>query len=143
MQTLFSLLIGALAAPLVGLLCFLLLSWVFTWRTRFGARRHFMAFALGFVPGTLVGFCASCELAAWLVLGREGSWRTVLWSTLMGTALASSAGFSGLLVGMRWARARRVTNYCGERAAWGLVWVGLPAALVGAVAGVLLAASSS
>jgi hypothetical protein len=44
----------------------------------------------------------------------------------------------GWIAGIRWAEARGISNYAGERAAWGLIHVALPLAVVGGTGGFVL-----
>jgi hypothetical protein len=62
--------------------------------------------------------------------GGGGSWRNVIAGTMLALILGFLAGAVALVLGIRLAEARGVSNYCGERAAWSLVWVALPATVV-------------
>src|SRR5262245_42587442 len=120
MHLLYGLLIGLLAAPLAGVLGLLAAYGVLWLRgvSEHQGRRGLLAFVFGFVPGALIGFAAVARTTWWLLEGGGGTWRSVIAGTMLALILASLAGAVALVLGVRLAEARRVTNYCGERAAW-------------------------
>lgn len=93
-------------------------------------RRALVASVYGIAPGVIGGF--------WLgfALVRPAK---ALAGVAVGLTTAVVLFVVGLIAGIRWAAARGVSNYAGERAAWGLFYVAMPLAVAGGIGGFVLA----
>lgn len=136
--SLYAILIGLLAMPfgavlgLLGMYGFLSLR-----MSENQGRRGLLAGVIGIPAGLIIGFIAGSTLGSWLTNGSNENWRGVLGGSAMAVLAALVFGFIALIAGMRIAENRGVTNYAGERAAWGLFYVSLPIAVITGIGGFL------
>jgi hypothetical protein len=101
-------------------------------------RRGLLAGTIGGPVGIVAGFMLSFRGAWWILGGGGGSARGLLAGCLFAIPSGLIAGVVGLVLGTHMAERRGVTNYAGERAAWGLYYVAIPALVLTAAAGFLL-----
>jgi hypothetical protein len=85
-----------------------------------------------------MGFVLVARAVWWLRRGEPEPPVRFAAAVLLAIVLALLAGLSGWIAGIRRAEARGVSNYAGERAAWGFAWYALPALIAGAVGGFAL-----
>ena len=106
-----------------------ILAW---WRggSRMKGRRGLVASVYGIVPGMIGGFWFGFALV------RPAK---ALAGVAVGLTTAVVLFVVGLIAGIRWAAARGVSNFAGERAAWGLFYVAMPLAVAGGIGGFVLA----
>lgn len=101
-------------------------------------RRGFLAFLLGFLPGLPLGFYAGFRIA-WLLSGSApGPWRRLVLAAMVSLLGMIAASVPAMIGGVHLAEARGVSHYAGERAAWALFYIALPAAAVLGGGGFLL-----
>lgn len=132
-----SILAGLLAAPL-GFAAGTAVAWLwFGWRgaTEREGRRGLLAGTIGGPIGVVVGFYLAFQSAWWLLDGGGGALRSVLIGCLFGLPAAIVVGGLAVILGIRLAERRGVTNYAGERAAFALYYLAIPAAVSTAIAG--------
>lgn len=131
MRTLYPILVGLLAAP-IGAAAAVLVAYALL-ALRMGenqGRRGLLAGVMGIPIGLVAGFIAGHTLAAWLRDGGAGLWSRAAAGIALAVPAAVVAAVIGLIAGTHMAEARGVSNYAGERGAWGLFYVALPAAVV-------------
>lgn len=128
MDLFWSILIGVLAAPLAGVLGLLLAYGLLKFRgiSEYQGRRGLLAFVQGFLPGSIIGMIAVARFVWWLRRGEPDSLAQFLGAVLLALIVGLSCGFVGWVYGIKLAEKRRVTNYAGERAAWGFIRVAFP-----------------
>lgn len=142
----YPILVGVLGAPVVALLtivvAYLILACVMPENE---GRRGLLAGVLGLPIGTALGFIAGYSIACYLRdmptsshTGLAGFRAATLAGLAMGVPAGLIAAAVGLIVGTHLAEARGVTNYAGERAAWGLFYVALPAGVLTAAVGFIV-----
>ena len=139
MNWVWSILAGVLAAP-VGFVLGTLAAYGILKLYRvseLGGRRGLLAGTIGGPIGIIAGFMLGFQGAWWVIGGGGGSWRGFVAGCLFGIPGGLVAGAVGLFAGTHWAERRGVTNYMGERAAWGLYYVAIPALVVVASGGFL------
>jgi len=142
---LYAILAGLLAAP-IGFLAGTAVAYLlFTLRgiSEREGRRGLLAGTIGGPIGILAGFIAGFRTAWWLVGGGGGSLRGLLAGCLIGVPAGLVLGGVALVLGVRLAERRGVTNYAGERAAWSLFHVALPTFVATGAGGFLLGWSLS
>jgi hypothetical protein len=98
-------------------------------------RRGLLAGTIGGPLGAVGGFFVGFQGAWWV---REGGGRGLAGGLLFAVPLGLIAATAGLVLGTHLAERRGVTNYAGERAAWGLYYVAIPAGIVAAAGGFVL-----
>jgi hypothetical protein len=140
MDLFWSLLLALLAAPVVGGAALFATYGILTLRgvSEREGRRGLLAFALGFLPGALLGFALALRLVWWLRRGEPSSLARFLAALGLALLLALLAGLGGWIFGIARAEARGVSNYAGERAAWGFLRWALPCSVLGALGGFAL-----
>lgn len=138
MHWLISIAAGVLGAP-VGFAAGTLATYgILSLRMReLEGRRGLLAGTIGGPIGAIAGFMLGFQGAWWLLDGGGGAMRGLLGGLLFGIPLGLILGTLGLIFGTHLAEKRGVTNYAGERAAWGLYYVGLPALVLAAAGGFL------
>lgn len=140
MPWLWSILAGVLAAPVGFLVGTFVAYGILKLRrvSELGGRRGLLAGTIGGPIGIVLGFMLGFQGAWWVIGGGGGSWRGFLAGCIFGIPGGVVAGALGLIAGVHMAERRGVTNYMGERAAWGLYYVAIPALVVVAAGGFLL-----
>lgn len=140
MDLCWSILLALLAAPLAGALGLVSAYLALALRgvSEHEGRRGLLAFVLGFLPGALLGFVLVARAVWWLRRGDPEPAARFAAAVLLALACALLAGFGGWVAGIHRAEARGISNYAGERAAWGFAWYALPALIAGAVGGFAL-----
>ncbi|MCK6461209.1 MAG: hypothetical protein L6Q95_15105 [Planctomycetes bacterium] len=98
-------------------------------------RRGLLAGTIGGPIGAIGGFILGFRGAWWV---REGGGGSVALGLILGIPLGLVAAAVGLVLGTGLAERRGITNYAGERAAWGLYYVAIPAGVVAAAGGFVL-----
>jgi hypothetical protein len=131
-----AILAGLLAAP-VGLLAGTLAAYgilALRMPEREG-RRGLLAGTIGGPLGAVGGFILGFEGAWWV---REGGGGSAVLGLLFAIPMGLIAATAGLVLGTHLAERRGVTNYAGERAAFGLYYVAIPAGVLAAAGGFVL-----
>jgi hypothetical protein len=134
---LWSILAGVLAAPAGFALGTLAVYLILKLRGVPEGRRGLLAGTIGGPIGVILGFMLGFQATWWVLEGGGGSWRGFVAGCLFGIPGGLVAGAAGLITGVHLAERRGVTNYMGERAAWGLYYVAIPALVVVAAGGFL------
>ncbi len=98
-------------------------------------RRGLLAGTIGGPLGAVGGFIAGFQGAWWV---REGGGGGFVLGLLFGIPMGLLAATAGLVFGTHLAERRGVTNYAGERAAWGLYYVAIPAGILAGAGGFVL-----
>jgi hypothetical protein len=131
-----SIVAGVLAAP-VGFLAGTLAAYAILSRTTPEAqgRRGLLAGTIGGPIGAVGAFILGFQGVWWV---REGGGSGLVGGLLFAIPLGVLASVAGLVLGTHLAERRGVTNYAGERAAWGLYYVAIPSGLVFAAGGFVL-----
>jgi hypothetical protein len=139
-EWLLAILAGVLAAPVGFVLGTLVAYGALTLRgmTEREGRRGLLAGTFGGPLGAIGGFMLGFQGYWWLEGGGGGGLAGLLGGCLFGIPLGLLVGAAGLVCGIRLAERRKVTNYMGERAAWGFYYVALPSGVLTACGGFLL-----
>ena len=139
MKVFYPILVGVLSAPVASALVTLATYGVFClFMPENQGRRGLLAGVLGIPIGGFAGFVVGHTVTSWLVHCSPTAWSSAALGLAVALPAGLIAGLLGLIGGTRLAEARGVTNYAGERAAWGLFYVALPAAVVIGIAAFLL-----
>ncbi|MBK9386344.1 MAG: hypothetical protein IPN34_16145 [Planctomycetes bacterium] len=140
MDLCWSIVLALLATPLAGALGLVVAYLALARRgvSEHEGRRGLLAFVLGFLPGALLGFVVVARAVWWLRRSDPEPAERFAAAVLLALVLALLAGLGGWVAGIHRAEARGISNYAGERAAYGFVWYALPALIAGAVGGFAL-----
>lgn len=131
MKTFYPILVGLLSAPIASVVVTLAAYGVFCLlMPENQGRRGLLAGVLGIPVGLFVGFILGHTVTLWLLHSSQTLWRSVALGLVIAVPTAVVVGGLGLTVGTHLAEARGISNYAGERAAWGLFHVALPAAVL-------------
>jgi hypothetical protein len=136
MRTWLSAILGGLAlAPVCGLVALVVAYAAMAWRgvTEHEGRRGMLAFLYGLLLGVPLGFWIGFKLAWWLCTGG-GSRAAIGLGALLCVLGVLAVGVPALVAGIHLAERRGVSHSGGERTAWALRRVALPAAALGGVA---------
>lgn len=132
-------LVGLLSAPIASVVVTLATYGVFClFMVENQGRRGLLAGVLGIPVGLFIGFIAGHTATTWLLFSSDTFWRSLALGLVIAVPAAIIVGGLGLILGTHLAEARGISNYAGERAAWGLFHVALPAAVLIGIAAFLL-----
>ncbi len=139
MKVIYPILVGLLSAPIASVVVTLATYGVFClFMAENQGRRGLLAGVLGIPVGLFVGFILGHTVTLWLLHSSQTLWRSVALGLVIAVPIAVIIGGLGLIVGTYLAETRGISNYAGERAAWGLFHVALPAAVLIGTAAFLL-----
>ncbi|MCW5554377.1 MAG: hypothetical protein KIS67_19735 [Verrucomicrobiae bacterium] len=139
MKVFYPILVGLLSAPIASVVVTLATYGVFClFMAENQGRRGLLAGVLGIPVGLFTGFIVGHTVTTWLLFSSYTLWRSLALGLLIAVPAAIIVGGLGLILGTHLAEARGISNYAGERAAWGLFHVALPAAVLIGIAAFLL-----